>query len=237
MIPLSYGFKRIQGDPLIMKLRTTFFSIVLLTTILVTACGVPAEDAMMDKPTEEAMRDTMMTEETMDESMATEEAMMDDNPAGDAMMESPAWFSVALTNVRTGETFTIQDLKGKVILVETMAVWCSNCLRQQGQVKELHGLLGERDDFVSIGLDIDLNEDASKLKDFVDAQGFNWLYAVSPAEVSRDLSSLYGDQFLNPPSTPMLAIDRHGVVHPLPFGIKSAEDLLNFIQPLLDENM
>lgn len=220
-----------------MKLRTTFFSIVLLTTILVTACGVPAEDAMMDKPTEEAMHDTMMTEETMDESMATEEAMMDDNPAGDAMMESPAWFSVALTNVRTGETFTIQDLKGKVILVETMAVWCSNCLRQQGQVKELHGLLGERDDFVSIGLDIDLNEDASKLKDFVDAQGFNWLYAVSPAEVSRDLSSLYGDQFLNPPSTPMLVIDRHGVVHPLPFGIKSAEALLNFIQPLLDENM
>ncbi|MBE7434341.1 MAG: TlpA family protein disulfide reductase [Anaerolineales bacterium] len=220
-----------------MKLRTTFFSIVLLTTILVTACGVPAEDAMMDKPTEEAMHDTMMTEETMDESMATEEAMMDDNPAGDAMMESPAWFSVALTNVRTGETFTIQDLKGKVILVETMAVWCSNCLRQQGQVKELHGLLGERDDFVSIGLDIDPNEDASKLKDFVDAQGFNWLYAVSPAEVSRDLSSLYGDQFLNPPSTPMLVIDRHGVVHPLPFGIKSAEALLNFIQPLLDENM
>lgn len=210
-----------------MKLRNTLFSLVLLTAFLVTACGAPAEDAMMDKPTEEAMHDTMMTEEAMGESMATEEAMM----------ESPAWFSIGLTNVRTGETITIQDLKGKVVLVETMAVWCSNCLRQQGQVKELHGLLGERDDFVSIGLDIDPNEDASKLKDFVDAQGFDWLYAISPIDVSRDLSSLYGDQFLNPPSTPMLAIDRHGVVHPLPFGIKSAEDLLNFIQPFLDESM
>lgn len=210
-----------------MKLRNTLFSLVLLTAFLVTACGAPAEDAMMDKPTEEAIHDTMMTEEAMGESMATEEAMM----------ESPAWFSIGLTNVRTGETITIQDLKGKVVLVETMAVWCSNCLRQQGQVKELHGLLGERDDFVSIGLDIDPNEDASKLKDFVDAQGFDWLYAISPVDVSRDLSSLYGDQFLNPPSTPMLAIDRHGVVHPLPFGIKSAEDLLNFIQPFLDESM
>lgn len=216
-----------------MKLRNTFLSLVLLTAFFVTACGAPAEDAMMDKPTEEAMHDTMMTEEAM----ATEEAMMEDKPAEVAMMESPAWFGIALTNVRTGETFTIQDLNGKVILVETMAVWCSNCLRQQGQVKELHNLLGERDDFVSIGLDIDPNEDASKLKDFVDAQGFGWVYAVSPADVSRDLSSLYGAQFLNPPSTPMLAIDRHGVVHPLPFGIKSAEDLLNFIQPFLDENM
>ncbi|MEW6406378.1 MAG: hypothetical protein AB1649_31730, partial [Chloroflexota bacterium] len=60
---------------------------------------------------------------------------------------------------------------------------------------------------------------------------------VAPADVSRDLASLYGNQFLNPPSTPMLAIDRHGVVHPLPFGIKSAEELQQFIQPFLDENM
>lgn len=220
-----------------MKLRNTLFSLILSTAFLVTACGAPAEEAMMEKPTEESMHGTTMTEEAMHDDMATEEAMMEDKPAEDAMMESPAWFSAALTNARTGETFTVQDLKGKVILVETMAVWCSNCLRQQGQVKELHALLGERDDFVSIGLDIDLNEDAAKLKDFVEAQDFDWLYAVSPAEVSSELSSLYGDQFLNPPSTPMLAIDRHGVVHPLPFGIKSADELLNFIQPFLDENM
>ena len=53
----------------------------------------------------------------------------------------------------------------------------------------------------------------------------------------REIASLYGDQFLNPPSTPMLVIDRRGVAHSLPFGIKSAEDLLNFIQPFLDESM
>ncbi len=220
-----------------MKIRNALFSLVLLTAFLVTACGAPAEETMMEKPTEEAMHDTMMTEEAMADDMATEDAMMEDKPAEDAMMESPAWFSAALTNVHTGETFTVQDFKGKVVLVETMAVWCSNCLRQQGQVKELHSLLGERDDFVSVGLDIDSNEDAAILKGFVDAQGFDWVYAVSSADVSRDLSSLYGDQFLNPPSTPMLAIDRHGVVHPLPFGIKSADELLNFIQPFLDEGM
>ncbi|MBK7449448.1 MAG: hypothetical protein IPJ47_08455 [Anaerolineales bacterium] len=77
-----------------------------------------------------------------EEAMMTEEAMADD-----AMMEAPAWFGIPLTNVRTNETFTIQDLKGKVVLVETMAVWCPNCLKQQGQVQELHTLLGERDDF------------------------------------------------------------------------------------------
>lgn len=131
----------------------------------------------------------------------------------------------------------ISDFKGKVILVETMAIWCSNCLKQQGQVKTLHGLIGEQDDFISLGLDIDLNENAADLKNYVEGNEFDWLYAVAPVGVAQDISKQYGDQFLNPPSTPMLVIDRKGEAHPLPFGIKSAEELLNFIQPFLDEEM
>ncbi|NOH01367.1 MAG: TlpA family protein disulfide reductase [Chloroflexi bacterium] len=219
-----------------MKTRILFFNFALILALLVTACGGATEEAMMDKPaTEESMMDKG-TEEAMMDKPATEEAMMD-KPTEEAMMESPAWFSAALTDVRTGQTFTVKDFEGKVILVEAMAVWCSKCLSQQKQVKELRGLLGGRDDLIVIGLDIDPNEDASQLKDFAETQGFDWLYAVSPAEVSSELSSLYGNQFINPPSTPMLVVDRHGKVHPLPFGIKSAEELLEFIQPFLDETM
>jgi cytochrome oxidase Cu insertion factor (SCO1/SenC/PrrC family) len=155
----------------------------------------------------------------------------------DAMMEAPAWYSVSLTDVNTGDAFTINDLKGKVVLVETMAVWCSNCLKQQTQVKALHESLGMRDDFVSLGIDIDPNEDADKLASFTSSNGFDWKYVIAPAEVAREISSLYGAQFLSPPSTPMLIIDRKGVAHPLPFGIKSAEELLQALQPFLEEAM
>ena len=212
-----------------MKTKHILFKLIALTAFLIAACGGnPTTEAMM-----ESTPDAMMSHET-----PTADAMMPkETPSTEAMMESPAWFGMALTNVHTGETFTIQDFKGKVILVETMAIWCSNCLKQQTQVNALHGLVGNRDDFVSLGLDIDPNEDVSKLKSFVEGQGFDWLYSISPAEVSREIASLYGDQFLNPPSTPMLVIDRHGVVHPLPFGIKSAEELLQFIQPFLDESI
>lgn len=204
-----------------MKTKQILFNLILLTAFLITACGgASAPDAMMDK--EIPTPDVMMPKEA---------------PPTDAMMESPAWFSAALTDVHTGQTFSIQDFKGKVILVETMAVWCSNCLKQQTQVKALHGQIRERDDFISIGLDIDPNEDAAKLKSFVENQGFDWLYVVSPADVSREIAALYGNQFLNPPSTPMFVIDRQGVVHPLPFGIKSSDELLQFIQPFLNESM
>ena len=72
---------------------------------------------------------------------------------------------------------------------------------------------------------------------YVERNNFDWLYAVSPAEVTREISNLYGDQFINPPSTPMLIIDRQGQVHVLPFGIKSAQQLLEALQPYLQEGM
>jgi len=188
----------------------------------------------------EAITETAMEtsfEETTEESIemtSTEipEAVMDD-PA--VMIENPAFFYVEFIDVNTGSTFKIDDFKGKVVLVETLAQWCSNCLRQQQQVLEFHNQLGQREDLLTLGLDIDPNEDADTLKDYVTRNGFTWLYAVSPVEVSREIGNLYGDQFLNPPSTPMFIIDRKGEVHLLPFGIKSADELLNAIKPFLEE--
>ena len=208
----------------------------LLVLILAACAPATSSDVMMEKPADEAMEakptDEMM-EASDDDMMPTEEEMSGDN----AMMEMPAWFSVPLTDVRTGNAFTIKDYEGKVVLVETLAMWCSNCLKQQGEVKALHELLGERDDFISIGLDIDPNESDDDLKDYTDSHGFGWVYAIAPADVSRELGNLYGAQFLNPPSTPMLIIDRAGNVHPLPFGIKSADDLLKALEPFLSESM
>jgi len=156
---------------------------------------------------------------------------------GDAMLEAPAWFGAALTDVNSGATFTLADFQGKVVLVETLAVWCPKCLEQQRQVQALHAALGERDDFVSVGLNIDPNETADILRNHTAQNGFDWRYAVAPAAVAREIAALYGDQFLNPPSTPMLIVDRHGAVHVLPFGLKSAADLQDALAPLLNESL
>ena len=234
-----------------MKTRNSLLGLVILLAVVLTACGGTATtDTMMDdksdetmiEPTQEPMmeenHEDAMAEPThdamMDDTMSTPEAMKDETSD---MMDAPGWFSASLTDVRTGQAFSINDFKGKVVLVETMAIWCSNCLKHQGQVKALHEQLGAREDFVSIGLDIDPNEDTDALKGYVEDKGFDWLYAVPSADISREIATLYGDQFLNPPSTPIVVIDRHGNAHPLPFGIKSADELMQAVQPFLDESM
>lgn len=216
------------------------------------AKATPTEEVMQEKATPEAMAEktpeTVMAEKTseaaMDEKVATAEVMMEQKPTAEAMpqestaeaMAVPAWFTANLTNVNTGEKFQIADLKGKVILVETMAVWCPLCLKQQKQVQTLHQLLTERDDWVSVAVDIDPNEDGAFLKAHAEKNGFDWHYAVATPEVAREIGQLYGAQFLNPPSTPMLIIDRQGQVHPLPFGVKDALTLQEALTPFLNES-
>jgi len=202
---------------------------------LLAACAPSTPEVMVEKPA--------ATEAMIEHATPTGEAMMEEpSPTGEAMTEEgamamPAFFSVALTDVATDTDFTLADLKGKVVLLEPFAQWCPTCLAQQREVARLHQLVGPRGDFVSVGLDIDPNEDVAMLQEYLTRHGFDWLYAVAPAQVASEIGEIYGSQYLNPPSAPMLLIDRHGVVHPLETGRKSAEALLSAVEPLLDEPM
>ena len=149
--------------------------------------------------------------------------------------KTPEWFDMQLTDVQTGKTFTMNDYAGKVVLLETMAIWCPNCLVQGNEIRNLHKLLGNPDDLVSVSLDVDVNEDSTALKEYAFQYGYDWHFAVAPLEVARALGNLYTPQYLNPPLNPMLLIDRQGQVHHLQYGLKKADKLQEFVQPFLEK--
>jgi len=223
-----------------------FTTIALLVVILISSCTPKAtENVEMPELIEEVFPTPTAGEVPVSDETdvnSEEDALAEESPASTKepelqRVETPDWFDVTMVDVRTGQTFTINDLQGNVVLVETLAMWCSSCLTQQVQVKALHDRLTDVDDFVSVGLDIDVNENADDLKLYTDNNGFDWLYTIAPVAVAREISNLYGAQFLNPPSTPILVIDKSGQVHLMPFGFKSADDLYDFIAPLLSEGM
>jgi len=148
---------------------------------------------------------------------------------------TPDWFDMELTDAQTGETFTMNDYAGKVVLLETMAMWCPNCIVQANEVRNLHEALGYSEDLISVSLDVDVNEDSDSLKDYAYGYGFEWPFAVAPLEVARALGNLYTAQYLNPPLSPMLIIDRGGNVHHLEYGLKDVETLQKAVEPYLAE--
>lgn len=147
---------------------------------------------------------------------------------------TPEWFDMELTDAQTGKTFTMNDYAGKVVLLETMAIWCPNCVVQAHEVRKLHEAIGS-EDLISVSLDVDVNEDSESLKEFANSYGFEWHFAVAPLEVARALGNLYTAQYLNPPLSPMLIIDRNGTVHHLEYGLKDVETLKKAVEPYLAE--
>jgi len=131
--------------------------------------------------------------------------------------------SYPLTDVRSGETFTLGELAAEQpVLLETMAIWCTTCLRQQRDVAQAHDLA----DFQSVGINVDPNEHAGDLAEYADREGFGWRFVMADAELVRLLTDRFGFGVTNPPSTPTFIVS-DGSIRALEFGrLRSAEELV-----------
>ncbi len=131
------------------------------------------------------------------------------------------WKDIPLHNVQDGEEFTIGSFDEPVIL-ESFAVWCPTCTKQQKILKEYHE---QRNDFVSISLNTDPNEEESLVREHAQSNGFDWRYAVSPAELTTQLIDEFGFQVVNAPAVPMLLICPNGATELFAGGVKDSEEI------------
>lgn len=136
--------------------------------------------------------------------------------------DGPTWRTTTLEDVRTGEAFAIGDFD-RPVLLETFAVWCSTCLSQQRESQKLHERIG--DDVVTIGLNVDQNEDAAQVREHAEEHGFDWRYAISPPQVTRSLTDEFGQSMANPPSAPVVLACPDGGARRLEDGVKEADVL------------
>lgn len=235
-------------------MKKQFFTLCLLFALLLVACGgsnntaepvaeniaMSDNNAMMDDAamedkamndeamTDNATHDETMTDETMDEEAVSNETMTDEAMDDEMMSDAAAWQKIALTNVRTGETFTLADFAGKTIFVEPMATWCTNCRRQLTNVSSARAQLG--DDVVFVGLSVETTISNDDLKAYTDSTGFDWVFAVATPELLQELVTLYGQTVTNPPSTPHFIIRPDGSTTDLVTGIEGVEELVTQIQ-------
>ena len=132
------------------------------------------------------------------------------------------WVDYELKDVATGETFKITDFNDKPVLLESFAVWCPTCTKQQKITKAFHEEV--RDSVISISIDTDPNEDESRVLEHIERNGFNWYYAIAPAEMTKSLISQFGIGIVNAPAVPMVLICGDNVKK-LGSGVKSVSEL------------
>jgi thiol-disulfide isomerase/thioredoxin len=195
-----------------------------------------ADEAMMaegDHPDEAVMEDKEGEEATSDEAMMEdkegEEAISSEMADDAAMMDKPVWQTIALTDVRSGQTFTLADFAGKTVFVEPMATWCTNCRRQLGNVAEARNQLGE-ENIVYVALSVETTISDQALADYTEQTGFDWTFAVATPELLQELVATFGQSITNPPSTPHFVIRPDGSYTDLVTGIEPPSDIISQIQ-------
>ena len=144
-------------------------------------------------------------------------------PGAEREGAAAAWMQVTLTDVNSGETFTVAEFAGTPVLLESFAVWCPVCTSQQRQLAELARRTGDR--VVIISLDTDPNEDAALVQRHTAQHGFDWRYAVAPAELTRALIAEYGAVIASAPSAPMVLVCANLQTRLLRRGVKRAATL------------
>jgi thiol-disulfide isomerase/thioredoxin len=142
--------------------------------------------------------------------------------------QSSDWMEIPLKDVRTKEEYKISDFSGKPILIESFAVWCPTCKRQQQEIKKLHEEVG--DSVISIGLDTDPNEDEEKVLSFIEQNNFDWRYSVSPTDLTKALIDEFGQNIVFAPQAPIVLVCKDGSSKLLPRGIKTSEELQKHIE-------
>ena len=133
------------------------------------------------------------------------------------------WLNTPLTDVMTSEQFTISDYAGEPVLIESFAVWCPTCKRQQQEMQEL--------DATHVTINTDPNEDAAQVREYVQQNGFSGRYVVASSDYTQQLIDTFGVEIVNAPSAPvvLLCADQQEP-QLLPRGVKTAEELQGYIE-------
>lgn len=126
----------------------------------------------------------------------------EDDPDPEAVDVDPdaTWRTATLEDVTTGEEFAIADFDRPVV-VHTFTRGCAACHSQQ---RDFDDLEGSDADVEIVDLTIDPATDADDLRSYVDDNGFDWRFGVSPEPVIGSLVSDFGQDAASAARSPVV---------------------------------
>lgn len=108
----------------------------------------------------------------------------------------------ALKNVTSGETVSLEALKGKIVVLDFWATWCAPCKEAIPHVAEIWRLYKDQNAFT---ISIDLREDEDAVRKFAQSNQMNWIVVID-----RDGSTAQKYDVTAIPT--LFIIDQHGTV-------------------------
>jgi len=140
------------------------------------------------------------------------------------------WITTSMTDVATGERFSIKDLaeQGKPVIIHSFAVWCPGCSMQLLESTKLQTAYPDK--YIVVALDVDPNDNAAKVKRHQESNHFKGIFTAAPTDVTRSLISAYGPGFIQSIPQTIIICDRTATY--LEDGVFSADVLKRALDEL-----
>jgi len=196
---------------------------VIALLVVATACAAPADSGPASTPVATARPSVGASETPMASPEPASMGETTEGPSPSAAAFDDPLLAVELRDVRTDEMFTLGELAADgPVIVETMAIWCTNCRSQMHEVTAAHDLA----EFHSVSIDVEPGEIAEDLVAYAAREGFDWPFVLADAQLATALRDRFGTEVLFPPGMPKLLIRPDGSVELLPLGeLLSADEI------------
>ncbi|UCE15172.1 MAG: redoxin domain-containing protein [Candidatus Heimdallarchaeota archaeon] len=109
-----------------------------------------------------------------------------------------------LTDIMTGETFSLTDFEGKVVILDLFATWCGPCEQAIPKLRDIHRCYSD-DELTIISVDVDEDEGENVVRDYIIDHDMEWL-------VSLDTNSVIDDNYGSGYIPTMYIIDHNQII-------------------------
>ncbi len=111
------------------------------------------------------------------------------------------------------EAIKLESLRGKVVLIDFWATWCSPCVAEMPNIRSVYEKYGKDGAFTVLGVSLD--DDAKKVKRFVKKENVAWPQIVAGPAQTNDIAKKYFVEgipatFLIDPEGKVIAKDLRG---------------------------
>jgi len=130
-----------------------------------------------------------------------------------------------------GKKSSLDDLKGKVVLLNFWATWCGPCIREMPDLSSISEELKDKD-FKMLGMNVFQQEKSMKVEDFLVKSPVSYTILDGNQEVVDAFGEATGENIEAVPTT--FIIDKKGKIAETIVGARKKEDFVKLINKYLN---
>ena len=135
-------------------------------------------------------------------------------------LQAPNW-EVELSNE---ETLELDELRGRLVIVDLMATWCGPCETQVEYLKEIYNDYGAA--IWILSLTVDLSETAQMIADYKENHEAEWWHGL-------DTDGVFGEYFSVSSIPTLVIIDSEGYFRWMHLGVWTADSMRTTISSII----